>query len=89
LLAGRFRLKVHREQKELAVYELTVAEGGPKLTEVPAGAQPIDRGAARSSMELLIAVLTPPVDRPGAAWPNSLWQESGRLNACPTLQRKL
>lgn len=31
LLVDRFRLKFHREEKEFAIYELTVAKGGPKL----------------------------------------------------------
>ena len=31
LLADRFQLKVHRETRELPVYELTVAKGGSKL----------------------------------------------------------
>ena len=31
LLRDRFKLSVHRETKELPVYELTVAKGGPKL----------------------------------------------------------
>jgi len=31
LLADRFQLKAHRETKELPVYELLVARGGPKL----------------------------------------------------------
>jgi bla regulator protein BlaR1 len=34
LLADRFKLKVHRETKEGAVYALVVAKGGPKLEEV-------------------------------------------------------
>ena len=33
LLADRFQLTFHREQKELNVYELTIAKGGPKLKE--------------------------------------------------------
>lgn len=33
LLAERFSLKVHREQKEMAGYELVVAKGGPKFKE--------------------------------------------------------
>ncbi|HEY2383611.1 MAG TPA: TIGR03435 family protein [Terriglobia bacterium] len=33
LLADRFKLKVHRETRELPVYALTVAKGGPKLTK--------------------------------------------------------
>ena len=32
LLADRFQLKFHNEQRELAVYAITVAAGGPKLT---------------------------------------------------------
>jgi Protein of unknown function (DUF3738) len=31
LLADRFKLALHRENKEIPVYELTVAKGGPKL----------------------------------------------------------
>ncbi len=31
LLADRFQLTLHREQRELSVYSLTVAKGGPKL----------------------------------------------------------
>jgi uncharacterized protein (TIGR03435 family) len=33
LLVARFGLKVHHEQKELAVYLLTVTENGPKFHE--------------------------------------------------------
>jgi bla regulator protein BlaR1 len=33
LLAERFQLKVSREMKELPVYALVIAKGGPKLTE--------------------------------------------------------
>ena len=33
LLADRFKLTLHRETKNLSVYELVVAEGGPKLQE--------------------------------------------------------
>jgi uncharacterized protein (TIGR03435 family) len=32
LLANRFNLKFHREQRDLSIYALTVAKGGPKLT---------------------------------------------------------
>ena len=46
LLAARFNLAVHREQKEFAIYALTVAKGGPKLTAstpvtAPEGAPPL------------------------------------------------
>src|SRR6202162_1021506 len=33
LLADRFQFTFHREQKELRVYALTIAKGGPKLKE--------------------------------------------------------
>jgi len=33
LLAGRFALTFHREQKELPVYAITIAKGGPKITK--------------------------------------------------------
>jgi len=33
LLADRFNLTFHREKRELAVYAVTVAKGGPKLTK--------------------------------------------------------
>ena len=33
LLVDRFQLTFHHDQKELAVYAITVAKGGPKLTE--------------------------------------------------------
>jgi bla regulator protein blaR1 len=36
-LADRFKLMFHRETSELPGYDLVVASGGPKLTEVPAG----------------------------------------------------
>jgi uncharacterized protein (TIGR03435 family) len=42
LLADRFQLTFHREPKELPVYALTLAKGGPKLKEstAPAGELP-------------------------------------------------
>jgi uncharacterized protein (TIGR03435 family) len=36
LLVDRFRLTFHHEQREMSVYELTVAKGGPKLTAAAA-----------------------------------------------------
>jgi uncharacterized protein (TIGR03435 family) len=41
LLADRFQLTAHRETKELTVYKLVIAKGGPKLQEAkPDGAHP-------------------------------------------------
>jgi uncharacterized protein (TIGR03435 family) len=37
LLEDRFKLKLHRETKDVPVYALTVAKGGPKLTPSKAG----------------------------------------------------
>ena len=37
LLEERFQLKIHRETREVAVYELTVAKGGPKLQAAQPG----------------------------------------------------
>ena len=40
MLADRFKLKVHFEQREMPIYELVVAKGGPKLT--PAKEPPLE-----------------------------------------------
>jgi len=45
LLADRFALTFHREQKELSVYAITVAKGGPKITKE----ENLDTGRAASS----------------------------------------
>ena len=46
LLADRFKLTLHRETKELPVYAMVVAKGGPKLRENPDQGDPlVTRGA--------------------------------------------
>lgn len=55
LLAERFSLKVHREQKEMPGYELVVAKGGPKFKESPPE-KPADPNAEPAS---------PPAGAPG------------------------
>ena len=55
LLADRFQLKLHKETRELSVYELAIAKGGPKLQETrPDGPgvtvqMPAGRGAVAGS----------------------------------------
>jgi uncharacterized protein (TIGR03435 family) len=63
LLRDRFRLEVHRQSKDLAIYELTVAKGGAKLKEakcvgVPGPANPCG-GTSGSSRGNLIGRAVP------------------------------
>jgi len=74
LLAERFQLKVHREAKEVPIYALVVAKGGPKLKESPSDAsatgfvRATDKGlhmeAKRGTMEKLAAQLSTTAGRP-------------------------
>jgi uncharacterized protein (TIGR03435 family) len=50
LLADRFKLELHREQKEFSVYTLVVGKGGPKLKESPATSDPTAGGTFGISM---------------------------------------
>lgn len=50
MLAERFELKFHREKKELSVYAITVAKGGPKLTATQAQGNLPGFGGGRGSM---------------------------------------
>jgi uncharacterized protein (TIGR03435 family) len=47
LLADRFKLRLHREDKELPVYALVAGAKGPKLTASAPGAEPGDARDAR------------------------------------------
>jgi uncharacterized protein (TIGR03435 family) len=49
LLANRFQLTVHSETKELTIYTLVVAKGGPKLKEAKPGDTP-GAGSMRGSV---------------------------------------
>jgi uncharacterized protein (TIGR03435 family) len=49
LLEDRFSLKVHRETRELAAYDLTVVRSGPKLTPAPVRAVKNSIGLGGSS----------------------------------------
>jgi uncharacterized protein (TIGR03435 family) len=44
LLADEFKLKVHKETKEIAAYNLIIAEGGPKLHQVEADPKNLNGG---------------------------------------------
>jgi uncharacterized protein (TIGR03435 family) len=46
LLAERFKLAFHRQNKELSAYAMTVAKGGAKLKESAADAQPFRENSA-------------------------------------------
>jgi uncharacterized protein (TIGR03435 family) len=72
LLADRFQLKLHREAKEVPVYDLVAGKGGPKLKEVAANA-PFNRSgqtltpgilAMRTTIPLFIQLISSQVDRP-------------------------
>jgi hypothetical protein len=43
LLEDRFQLRIHRETREIPIYELTVAKGGPKFKEAQPGSCIADR----------------------------------------------
>ena len=66
LLADRFRLKMHTEERELQAYALAIGKNGPKLKEAQAGESSIGvkfRGmghltGARASMEQLAEALS-------------------------------
>jgi uncharacterized protein (TIGR03435 family) len=74
LLADRFELKLHRESRDLPVYELVIAKGGSKLKEtVPIDQQPAQpRGSGRvadlktmtGTLPMLVSLLGNLVERP-------------------------
>ena len=68
LLAERFKLQVHKEHKEVPIYALTVAKGGPKIKESPKDDQA--QGAAPPPQDLAIQRADgppgpPPIGRDG------------------------
>ncbi len=74
LLADRFKLKLHRETKEIPVYALMVSKDGPKLAEGkarslnrPLGDIMVPPGKLRAhgaTMALFVQILTENLDRP-------------------------
>ena len=53
LLADRFDLKLHRDKRDLSIYAIKVAKGGPKLTQTAANAYglPSQSGHGHSSQQ--------------------------------------
>ena len=70
LLADRFGLKIHRENKDLPVYALVVAKGGPKFKSTEATGVKTDSSRthwhveAKASMQRLAELLTEDAGRP-------------------------
>jgi uncharacterized protein (TIGR03435 family) len=70
LLAQRFGLKTHSEHKEVQVYELTLAKGGPKFHESTTEGPPLFSGnngrlvAERVTMTDLTEKISEPLGRP-------------------------
>lgn len=52
LLADRFKLALHRETKELPVYAMVVAKGGPKLRESPDPGDPLVARGAKAGEQI-------------------------------------
>ncbi len=74
LLAERFQLKLHRESRDLPVYELVTGKNGSKLKETVPYDRPAQQGGGRvpvvapktmtTSVPMLIDLLSNLVDRP-------------------------
>jgi uncharacterized protein (TIGR03435 family) len=47
VLVDQFKLKIHRETREVPVYELTVAKGGPKLPPYKEGHGRLDAAPSK------------------------------------------
>ena len=58
LLADRFALKFHREQRELSVYALQIAAGGPKMKETASGPNAPQRVLMPTFGDLYVGNLT-------------------------------
>lgn len=72
LLEDRFKLKVHRETRDVPVYALVTAKGGPKLT------------AARKSNCFEATIASKPSDAAGRPLCGSIFGSRGDLHAADT-----
>lgn len=75
LLADRFKLVVHHETKELPVYALVVAKGGPKLT---ASKDP-DKGTSSSSGNARMTATNITMEKLAQSLTQNLARELGRV----------
>jgi uncharacterized protein (TIGR03435 family) len=67
LLADRFQLKLHRESRELSVYDLVEGKSGPKIKKMPANAPwPPSPGYPQNRllMEQICTKISRSLDRP-------------------------
>jgi uncharacterized protein (TIGR03435 family) len=77
LLEDRFKLKIHRETREVPVYALTVAKNGPKLTQFKEGS------CTLVDLTKVLPLVPEPSEKPfcGARWgrkgPNLTWDAQG------------
>ena len=69
LLAERFKLAFHRETKELPVYALVVAKGGPKFKRFQSGVEPAPLGVNRLGRNVDMAWLAKYLTRFGSDMP--------------------
>jgi len=72
LLEDRFHVRVHRETRELPLYILSIAKGGPKLQQYNADGC-VDRGAGTPA--------TAPTDQQGRVFCGSSIVSNGQWNA--------
>jgi uncharacterized protein (TIGR03435 family) len=77
LLADRFKLTLHRDTKEHAIYALVAGKGGPKLKPaevptdgVPAGNGPAPRGKPRNAMMMQMDGAGAHLKAPSVSLPN-------------------
>ena len=93
LLAERFGMKVHMEQKELQVYALTVTAGGPRFQESTTDGPPShgrDKEGAmvaqRVSMAELVHELSGPLSRPVVDATGLKGRYDFRINTLPYVE---
>jgi uncharacterized protein (TIGR03435 family) len=82
LLVNRFQLKEHNESREMRVYELTVAKGGPKIEPLKPGATENSTGSGfhfRGDMRQFADLLAVQFSIPAASDPSVPSRAGGTL----------